>query len=186
MPDWLLDPWPWWIAGPLIGLFVPALLLLGNRSLGFSANLRHICAATLAGRVEFFRYNWKQTGGWNLLFLAGTMLGGFLGARYLSHPAMESAAATKRDLALLGIHDFTGFTPKEIFSWGSLATIRGVVCIIGGGFLVGFGTAYAGGCTSGHAIAGLSNFQLPSLIAVIAFFAGGVFATHILFPLVLR
>jgi uncharacterized membrane protein YedE/YeeE len=145
MREFLLQPWPWWIGGPLIGLFVPTLLLLGNRLFGFSSNLRHVCAATVPGPVEFFRYDWKREGGWNLLFLAGTLIGGFIAARYLSYPALDIAAATKRDLALLGIHDFTGLAPKEIFNWRSLMTLRGLIAIVGGGFLVGFGTAYAGG-----------------------------------------
>ena len=65
---------------------------------------------------------------------------------------------------------------------GALRTWRGVVVLIGGGFLVGFGTAWAGGCTSGHAISGLANFQLPSLVAVLGFFAGGLVGTWLLLP----
>lgn len=55
-----------------------------------------------------------------------------------------------------------------------------------GGFLVGFGTAYAGGCTSGHAIAGLADRQAASLLAVCGFFAGGLTCTYLVLPLVLR
>lgn len=187
MSDWVRQPWAWYVAGPLIGLFVPALLLLGNRPFGFSSNLRHICAAIAPGRVSFFQYDWKRVGGWNLAFLVGTLIGGFLAANYLSQPGvLQISAATKNDLAGLGIQNFSGLAPAEIFTWAALAHPRALVCILVGGFLVGFGTAYAGGCTSGHAIAGLSDFQLPSLVAVISFFAGGLLATHVLLPFVLR
>ena len=181
--DLLRQPWPWFVAGPLIGLFVPVLLLFGNRAFGFSSNLRHLCAAVFPGRTEFFRYDWKGEGGWNLVFLAGTVAGGFVAAHVLGLPDIALSDATKADLSTLGLHDFTGLAPRQVFDWASLLTLRGLVLIVGGGFLVGFGTAYAGGCTSGHAIAGLADFQLPSLVAVLGFFAGGLLATHVLLPI---
>ena len=179
----LRQPWPWFVAGPLIGLFVPALLLVGNKAFGFSSNLRHLCAAVFPGRTEFFRYDWKGEGGWNLVFLAGTVAGGFVAVHVLGLPDIALSDATKAALSTLGVHDFTGLAPRQVFDWTSLLTLRGLVLIVGGGFLVGFGTAYAGGCTSGHAIAGLADFQLPSLVAVLGFFAGGLLATHVLLPL---
>lgn len=181
--EFLRQPWPWFVAGPLIGLFVPVLLLVGNKAFGFSSNLRHLCAAALPGRVEFFRYDWKAEGAWNLAFLAGTMTGAFVAVLFLGLPDIALSDATKAALSALGLHDFTGLAPREVFDWASLLTLRGVVLVVGGGFLVGFGTAYAGGCTSGHAIAGLADFQLPSLVAVFGFFAGGLLATHVLLPL---
>jgi len=174
-------PWPWHVAGPAIGLFVPALLIVGNALFGVSSSLRHMCAAVVPGKIEYFRYDWKKTGLWNLLFVFGILVGGFLAA----HSAGENvaiSAATRHDLANLGIHDFSGLAPRELFHWSALLTLRGFVLVIVGGFLVGFGTAYAGGCTSGHAISGLADLQLPSLIAVIGFFAGGLFATHFILP----
>jgi uncharacterized protein len=173
-------PWPWYVAGPVIGLFVPALLIAGNRVFGVSANFRHVCSAILPGRVEHFRYDWKAEGLWNLLFVAGIALGALLVAEP-RHVAISEQ--TRAALAALGIHDFSGFAPGELFSWAGLATPRGFVSLVVGGFLVGFGTAYAGGCTSGHAISGLADFQLPSLVAVVGFFAGGLIATHFLLPL---
>ena len=179
----LRQPWPWFVAGPLIGLFVPALLLVGNKAFGFSSNLRHLCAAVFPGRTGFFRYDWKGEGGWNLVFLAGTVAGGFVAVQVLGLPDIALSDATKSALSTLGVHDLTGLAPRQVFDWTSLLTLRGLVLIVGGGFLVGFGTAYAGGCTSGHAIAGLADFQLPSLVAVLGFFAGGLLATHVLLPL---
>jgi uncharacterized membrane protein YedE/YeeE len=177
--------WPWYIAGPVIGLFVPALLLLGNKVFGVSSNLRHLCAAIVPGRITYFRYDWKQSGLWNLVFLAGMVIGGFL-ASYWGH-AQDIAISnhTRFALAKLGVHDFSGVAPREIFSWHALFTVRGFVSIIVGGFLVGFGTAYAGGCTSGHAISGLAALQPASLVATIGFFAGGLLATYFLLPLFL-
>jgi uncharacterized protein len=176
-------PWPWYVAGPLIGLFVPALLLLGNRQFGISSNLRHLCAAIAPGRIEFFRYDWEHAGMWNLTFLAGVFAGGFIGARLLGTGDVAITADTTAMLTQLGVHDFSGFAPREIFSWSGLLTFRGATSIIGGGLLVGFGTAYAGGCTSGHAISGLAAVERASLLAVIGFFAGGLLATYLILPL---
>ena len=182
MIAWLSQPWPWYVAGPFLGLFVPALLVLGNKQLGISSNLRHLCAALVPRGVPFFRYEWKQTGLWNLVFLAGITLGGFIGGRLLAAPAVAISPATRADLAALGIHDFSGLAPRELFSWSSVLSVHGVALLVLGGFLVGFGTAYVGGCTSGHGIAGLANRERPSLIAVLGFFAGGLLATHLLLP----
>jgi uncharacterized membrane protein YedE/YeeE len=173
------------VAGPLIGLFVPALLVLGNREFGFSSNLRHLCAAIAPGDMTFFQYDWKTSGLWNLLFLAGTIVGGFIGGVLLAAPRVPISIQTQAALVTLGIHDFAGLVPRELFRWSAIFTPRGFVLIVVGGLCVGFGTAYAGGCTSGHGISGLAALERPSLIAVLGFFAGGVLATHLLLPLIL-
>lgn len=178
-----MSPWPWYVAGPLIGLFVPILLLAGNRLFGVSANLRHLCAALAPGPVDFFRYAWKSQGSWNLAFLAGITAGGFIAVYGLGVPDIAISPETRASLQALGVRDFSGLVPGDIISWTALFSLKGFLTIAGGGFLVGFGTAYAGGCTSGHAIAGLADLQLPSLIAVIGFFAGGLLATHWILPL---
>ncbi|MEX2583889.1 MAG: YeeE/YedE thiosulfate transporter family protein [Gemmatimonadota bacterium] len=185
MIEFLSRPWPWYVAGPLIGLMVPLLLLVGNRLFGISSNFRHACAACLPARADFFRYDWRGAGGWNLAFALGVLIGGFLAATFLASPdPVAISSATRADLTQLGITDFSGLVPSEIFSWGAIPTARGLVMLGVGGFLVGFGTAYAGGCTSGHGVAGLAAFQLPSLVAVIGFFAGGLISIHLLFPLI--
>ena len=168
-----------------IGLFVPALLLVGNKRFGISGNLRHLCAAILPASVAHFRYDWKRVGLWNLAFLGGIQIGGFLATQAGTPHAIAISAETKDLLSSQGIHDFSGVAPRELFSWTALLTLRGFVSIVLGGFLVGFGTAYAGGCTSGHAISGLANLQLSSLIAVLGFFAGGLAATYFILPFVL-
>jgi hypothetical protein len=185
MEIFVASPWPWYIAGPVIGLFVPALLFVGNRVFGVSSSLRHLCSAVVPGNVDYFRYDWKRSGLWNLFFVAGILLGGYLASHWW--PSQHVAISEKTRLALteLGIHDFSGLAPREVFTWSALLTLRGFACVIVGGFLVGFGTAYAGGCTSGHAISGLADLQLSSLIAVVGFFAGGLVATHFILPLVL-
>lgn len=179
----LTKPWPWYVSGPLIGMFVPALLFVGNRTFGISSSLRHACAAVLPGRVEFFRYEWRSVGGWNLAFALGIIVGGALASHALdSGAAIRISAAARSSIAALGIHDMTGVMPPELFRWSALLTWRGLVLIVGGGLLIGFGTAYAGGCTSGHAISGLADLQLPSLIAVLGFFAGGLISTWLILP----
>ena len=179
----IAGPWPWYVAGPLIGLFVPALLLAGNRMFGISANLHHLCAVAVPGRVEFFRYDWRRTASWNLAFALGIVLGGAIAAHFLGGAvAAHISEPSRRTLAALGVRDVTGLVPRELFTWAALATWRGLVMLVGGGFLVGFGTAYAGGCTSGHAISGLADLQLPSLVAVLGFFAGGLVCTWLILP----
>ena len=185
MFDILARPWPWYVAGPLIGLFVPALLLLGNRQFGVSSNFRHLCAAMAPGRIEFFRYDWRNAGLWNLAFLVGIFTGGLIASRLLGVSDAAITPGTRSALAAAGVRDFSGLVPADLFSWSSLRTVRGAILIAGGGFLVGFGTAYAGGCTSGHAISGLAVFERASVVAVIAFFAGGLLCTHLLLPFLL-
>jgi hypothetical protein len=183
MPEFVSHTWPWYVAGPIIGLFVPLLSLIGDKRLGISGNLRHLCAAILPGRIGLFQYDWKKSGSWNLVFLLGVTAGGFIGVRLPGTHDIAISPETKTALAALGIHDFSGLVPQEWIGWHALLTVKGFVSIVIGGFLVGFGTAYAGGCTSGHAISGLSEFQWPSLLAVIGFFAGGLLATWLLLPL---
>ncbi len=178
----LREPWPWWVAGPLIGLVVPLLLVLGNKAFGVSANLRHACAMVPTD-VDFFRYDWKKQG-WHLAFALGIMLGGFATVIFLMNPEpLRVAASTQQDLAGLGVATDGGYAPAALFGLSALFTWRGLLLIVGGGFLVGFGARWAGGCTSGHAIHGLATLQLPSLVAVIGFFAGGLLATHLVLPL---
>ena len=185
MLEILAQPWPWYVAGPLIGLFVPLLLLIGNKQFGISSNLRHLCAAAVPAQLSYFRYDWKTHGLWNLAFLGGVVLGALIAARFIGVPDVAITAETRATLGALGVREFRGLAPGDIFSWSGLLTVRGVILIVGGGLLVGFGTAYAGGCTSGHAISGLAVFEPASLVAVAAFFAGGLLATHVLLPLLL-
>ena len=186
MMDFLRQPWPWYVAGPLIGLTVPALLILGNKHFGISANLRHICAACIPGNIKFFQYDWKKEV-WNLFFVAGIIIGGFLTAQFLSDPEeIKVAPALVAELNNYGILDTGRMLPAEIFSWDSLLSLRGFILLVGGGFLVGFGTRYAGGCTSGHAIMGLSNLQFPSLVATICFMVGGFIMANLILPYILR
>ena len=180
--DLLTRPWPWYVAGPLIALTVPLLLLLGNKQFGVSSNFRHLCAAVCPGNVEFFKYDWRRLGLWNLVFVLGVFTGGAITGWVVPSLPPDISPATRVTLAHLGISGVSGLAPPEVFSWSALLTLRGFVSVVVGGFLVGFGTAYAGGCTSGHAIAGLADFQLPSLVAVMGFFAGGLFTTFVVLP----
>ncbi|MEL7002567.1 MAG: YeeE/YedE thiosulfate transporter family protein [Bacteroidota bacterium] len=187
MQELLMKPWPWYLAGPLIGLTMFLMLYFG-KAFGVSSTMRTICAAGGAGKLaSFFDFKWRYHV-WNLVFVIGALIGGFLASEYMQNPnPIELNAET---IAELNKYGFTkageGYLPKEVFSWDQLATIKGLILLIGGGFLVGFGTRYAGGCTSGHAISGLSNLQLPSLIAVIGFFIGGMITVYLIFPTLLK
>lgn len=186
MTEALAASWPWYVAGPLIGLFVPLLLVLTGKAFGVSSSLKHACAATVPGRAEYFNYDWKASGLWNLLFVAGILIGGAIAVLFLGGGGPTGiSAATKADLQTLGLSDFSGLVPPELFSWASLTTLPGLAVLVLGGFLVGFGARYAGGCTSGHAITGVATLQVPSMIAAVGFFVGGLFTTFVLLPLLL-
>jgi uncharacterized membrane protein YedE/YeeE len=181
----LSQPWPWYVSGPLIGLTVPLLLLLGNKSFGISSSFSHVCAAVLRPAIPFFRYDWKKEA-WNLWFVAGLVLGGVIAATVLPFPQdIQVSPSLREELVAYGVTRYDNLLPSELFSFGSLATLRGFLLIVVGGFLIGFGTRYAGGCTSGHAIMGLSNLQFPSLVATMSFMAGGFVMANAIFPLIL-
>lgn len=186
MFEFLKQPWAWYVAGTLIGLTVPVLLLLGNKPFGISSALRHICAACFPSGLSYFKYNWKKEI-WNLFFVSGIFIGAIIAAVFLKDPnPLVIAEKTKTILQQNNIKDFDHLIPTDIFNWGSVFTLRGFIFIVFGGFLIGFGTRYAGGCTSGHAIMGLSNLQLPSLIATISFMVGGIVVTWFILPFILN
>lgn len=182
--DWILQPWPWHISGLLIVIIMLFLIFLG-KSFGFSSNLRTLCSACGAGKTaKFFDFNWRSQL-WNLLFLVGSVLGGFISYQYLSTgEPVQIAESTIQDLQALGIAAPEGLQPLEIYGMENAFTLKGFLILFIGGLLIGFGARYAGGCTSGHAISGLSNLQLPSLVAVIGFFIGGLTMTHLLLPII--
>lgn len=185
MIDVIMKPWPWYVAGPLIGLTVPALLLLGNKSFGVSSSLRHICAACMPAKIPFLQYNWKKEI-WNLVFVAGIMVGGIVAATLLSNnQPIQVHPELRAELATYGISNFSELVPLDIINWSSLFSLKGIVMMVGGDFLVGFGTRYAGGCTSGHAIMGLSTLQWPSLVATISFMVGGFIMANWILPQIL-
>lgn len=180
------NPWPWYIGGPLIGLTVPLLLMVGNKRLGVSSSLRHICAVCLPGNIQFFKYDWKKEL-WNLFFVFGITAGAFLAFSLLSnHQPIKVNPKLVMELGNYGITNYDKLAPADIFSWSQLVTIKGFIVMIVGGFLVGFGTRYAGGCTSGHSIMGLSNLQWPSLVATICFMAGGIIMANFILPYILQ
>ncbi len=183
MLELIKQPWHWAIAGILIGLTVPTLLLIGNKKFGISSSLRHICAMCFPANISFFKYDWKKEL-WNIFFVIGVLLGGFLASTFLTNPNdIVVAESTKTSLAKFGITDFSKLMPAQIFSFDNLFTLKGFIFFIVGGFLVGFGTRYAGGCTSGHSIMGIANLQWPSLVATCCFMIGGFFSANILLPL---
>ncbi|MEP6795509.1 MAG: YeeE/YedE thiosulfate transporter family protein [Saprospiraceae bacterium] len=178
-------PWPWYIAGPLIGLLVPALLILGNRSFGMSATLRHICAACFPSGIEFFNYNWKKES-WNLCLAAGIIIGAYLAVTVFANPnPVLVAPKLVTELKGYGITNYNSLIPVDVMNWSRVFTFKGFFLLIVGGFLVGFGTRYAGGCTSGHSIMGLATLQWPSLVATCCFMIGGFIMANLILPIIL-
>ncbi len=185
MNELLTKPWPWYVSGPLIGLMVPVLLYLCNKPFGISSSLRHICAACVPTKAKFFKYDWKAES-WLLVFALGIAIGGFLAGYVFKNPdPVRIAESTVISLESWGIKDFSNLAPPDIFSLQSLLTAKGFILMVVGGFLVGFGTRYANGCTSGHAIMGISSLKWPSLVATMCFFAGGLIMTWFGLPFIM-
>jgi uncharacterized protein len=183
--EFLYKPWPWYVAGPVIGLTVPLLLFMGNKRLGISSTLRQLCAASVPFNLPLLKYDWKKDI-WNLFFVAGVLLGGILGGVVFANP--KPVAISEKTVSYLkanGLQAPEGLMPHELFNWTSLTSEKGFVLMVVGGFLVGFGTRYARGCTSGHGILGLSALQWPSLLATASFFLGGILFSHFVLPYVL-
>ena len=182
--SFIYEPWPWYVVGPLMGATIPILLFSGNKMLGASSSLRHICAL-LPNKLDYFQYDIKK-GFWNLFFAGGVLLGASLTYHFLYEAeAVNIAHSTRQDLLELGIYNIEGLMPAEIFSSQHLWSLRGLSFSVIGGFLVGFGVRYAGGCTSGHGFMGLSQMSLSSAIAIISFFVGGTLFTHFILPVIL-
>lgn len=187
MLEFLSQPWPWYVAGPLVSLTMFSMLYFG-KSFGLSTTFSTVCTIGGAGKISnFFDIDWKKQV-WNLVFVAGIIIGGFIASTWMQQPEpITLAQDTVVKLQELGIQEpGESYLPGEIFSWQRLFTLPGFVLLVIGGFLGGFGARYAGGCTSGHVISGLSNLQFPSFIAVTGFFIGGLLATYIVFPLILQ
>ena len=177
----LAAPWPWYVAGPLIAL-VMALLVLGGKTFGASSNLRTLC--TIAGaRGGFFDFDWRAQR-WNLVVMAGAALGAALATWLLDGTgAVPIGAGTVAELEAFGIADAgEAYAPGALFGPGAWSSPAALATLAVAGVLIGFGTRWAGGCTSGHAITGLSQLQVPSLVAVLGFFAGGLLATYFVLP----
>lgn len=183
--NWIYEPWPWYVSGPMIALIMFLLLMMG-KNFGMSSNLRTLCTICGAGsKTDFFKFDWKEQK-WNLIVVLGAVIGGFIGAHLLSaDTAVSINPDTVADLQSLGFSSAgKTYLPEELFDLDALGNIKTLSLLAIGGLLVGFGARYAGGCTSGHAISGLSDLQLPSLIAVVGFFIGGLIMIHFVFPLI--
>ena len=183
--DFLFHTWHWSITGFLIASIMLTLNYFG-KVFGMSSNLRTLC--TMAGAdkfADFFKFDTK-THYWNLMVILGAMIGGFVAVHFMSDPSNVSInPKTIEQLAVLGIDAPNGkLAPDVLFGNSIFESPKSILILIIGGVLIGFGTRYAGGCTSGHAISGLSNLQLPSLKAVIGFFIGGLLMAHLILPLI--
>lgn len=177
--------WPWYISGFLIGMIMLSLIYFGKH-FGMSSNLESLCSMSgLGKKVSYFDFDWK-TNKWNLIVVVGAMIGGYVAVNFMGDPTNVAINLTTiEQLASLGIDAPDGkLAPDALFGNQIFESPKSIFILLIGGILIGFGTRYAGGCTSGHAISGLSNLQLPSLKAVIGFFIGGLLMAHLILPLI--
>lgn len=186
MLEFLTEPWQWYVAGPLIGLIVPLLLILGNKHFGISSSMRHICAAFFPSNLPFFKYEWRREM-WNLFFVSGVLVGAMIAASFFSNPEpIRLNEKLVAEMQSYNVNDTKRLLPSELFTFENLFTIKGFILIVAGGFFIGFGTRYAGGCTSGHSIMGIANLQLSSFIATCCFMLGGIVVANYIIPIILR
>lgn len=182
--EFLTQTWHWSISGFLIGMVMLTLNYFG-KVFGMSSNLRSFCSMTGVGRkVSFFDWDWKSQR-WNLAVVFGAMIGGFVAVHFLSDASNVTLnPKTIAQLTAMGIETPNGkLLPNTLFGNEIVGSPKMIFMLLIGGILIGFGSRYAGGCTSGHAIAGMSNLQLPSLKAVLGFFIGGLIMSHFILPL---
>lgn len=183
--EFITHTWHWSISGFIIGLVMLTLMYFG-KTFGMSTNLRSLCSMMGAGKhVSFFNWDWKSQR-WNFVVVAGAMIGGYVATHFLHNDSNVSInPITIEKLHKIGISAPNGkLLPEALFGNQIFSSPQKMLFLIIGGLLIGFGSRYAGGCTSGHAITGLSNFQLPSLKAVIGFFIGGLIMVNLIFPLI--
>jgi uncharacterized membrane protein YedE/YeeE len=152
------------VAGAAIAAVTLALLYLANRRLGISTGFEDLCSLALP--LPYFRRSTLLAArGWRLPFVGGLVLGGVLSAALGGGWSPTWA---------LGMFDTTiGWGPAGKVAW-----------MFVGGLFIGFGTRLAGGCTSGHGIFGLSNFERPSLVSTLSFMLGGLVTTQLVYRLV--
>ena len=184
--EYILNPWPWYVAGPLIALCMYLMFYFGKK-FGVSSNLETVCSMVGAGRlVDYFKFDWRENR-WNLTFIFGLIIGGFVANQWLAPEQFVNLNPnTVSDLADLGIANAgSTYLPEEIFSLDTLFSLKGFLILISAGLLVGFGARYAGGCTSGHGIVGLSSLSKESFIAIAGFFIGGLIMTWLILPYIL-
>lgn len=184
--EFILQPWPWYVAGPLIALSMYLMFYFGKK-FGVSSNLETLCAIGGAGKfLDFFKFDWRKNK-WNLAFVVGLIIGGFISDQWLTiNDTVNINPATIRDLSEIGIANAgSSYLPDEIFSLNAMFTLKGFLILISAGILVGFGSRYSGGCTSGHGIVGLSNLAIESYIAVGGFFIGGLIMTWLILPYIM-
>lgn len=181
--DFILQPWPWYIGGPLIALTLFLYFYFG-KNFGASTNFETLCTMAGAGKIsDYFKKDWKERD-FALLFVVGLIIGGFITANFLTpDKSIGLNPVTVNELQEIGFTNVANqYFPDEIFSEEALFSVKGFLILLLSGVCIGFGTRYAGGCTSGHAITGLSSLQLPSLKAVIGFFIGGIIAAWFIIP----
>ena len=184
--EFIQQPWPWWVSGPLIAYIMFSLLYFG-KGFGLSTNFKTVCNILGADKFsDFFKFDWRDQI-WNLVFVTGTIIGGFLAAHYLTPSQVVAISpSTIADLKAIGVANPGVSYEPEMFNAENVWSLRSMIFLLAGGFFVGFGTRYANGCTSGHAISGLSNLQKWSLVAVVGFFIGGLTMTHLIMPYLMK
>ncbi len=183
--DFILQPWTWYVGGPLISISLLLYFYFG-KNFGASTNFETLCTMAGAGKVsDYFKKDWKDRD-FALLFVIGLIIGGFISSIYLiPNQSIDLNPKTVQELTELGFSNIgSQYFPEEIFGEEVLFSLKGFLILLISGILVGFGTRYAGGCTSGHAITGLSSLQFPSLLAVFGFFIGGIIATWFIIPII--
>ena len=154
---------PWYVAGPLIGLIIPLLLVLNEKQFGVSSSLR-VVVSFFTPKVNYFRYNRKKDY-WQLYFGIGVILVSILIVLLDVSPSPQIDS----ELSFAGI----ATSVYSLQSWPFFLI---------GGALIGFGARYAGGCTAGHCVMGNSLLSTSSLVSTVSFFVGGLIVSHFVIP----
>jgi uncharacterized membrane protein YedE/YeeE len=167
------EPLAWYIAGPLIGLIVPLLLLLKEKQFGISSSYRFLISG-FTKKNDYFNYNREQDA-WQFYFAIGLVLTGL----FYNWNGYDLNALKTTKTNVVG---FSGGDVMHYVSTSGFYDLSNWAIFLFGGVLIGFGSRYSNGCTAGHCIMGMSQFSLTSFIATIGFFIGGLIATYFIIP----
>ncbi len=159
-----LEPIHWAWAGMGIAAITLLLQSLANTSLGISTSFENLCA--LISDSPYLNRGGLLAGAqWRFPFITGLLLAGVVSA------VLGGGWQPTWDLGMFDTHIGGGPIVK-------------VIWMFAGGILIGLGTRMAGGCTSGHGIFGMSNFEKSSLIATLSFMTAGLITTNVIYRVI--
>ena len=170
--DWLTaSTWSPYVAGIGIGILSWLAFLFSDKTIGCStpfARTSGMIERLFRGDKVLERPYFKEFSpviGWDWMLIVGVLIGAFI------------------SVLLSGSFDLKWVPDLWQQTFGNTPVIRMIVALVGG-ILMGIGSRWAGGCTSGHGISGTLQLAISSWISVLGFFVGGIAAAMLIFRVI--